>query len=52
MPKGILTDAEIVLTMSLTDTAHLRDLFDNTIFKNDKDQGGHDGPDLFENFKF
>ncbi len=41
-----------ILSMSLTDTTHLRDLFDKTIFKNDKDRGGLDGPDLFENFKF
>ena len=41
-----------ILSMSLTDTAHLRDLFDKTIFKNDKDRGGLDGPDLFENCKF
>ena len=41
-----------ILSMSLTDTTHLRDLFDKTIFKNDKDRGGLDGPDLFENYKF
>ena len=41
-----------ILSMSLTDTTHLRDLFDKTIFKNDKDRGGLDGPDLFENLKF
>ena len=41
-----------ILSMSLTDTTHLRDLFDKTIFKNDKNRGGLDGPDLFENFKF
>ena len=41
-----------ILSMSLTDTTYLRDLFDKTIFKNDKDRGGLDGPDLFENFKF
>ena len=27
-----------ILSMSLTDTTHLRDLFDKTIFKNDKDR--------------
>ena len=41
-----------ILSMSLTDTTHLRDLFDKTIFKKDKDRGGLDGPNLFENFKF
>ena len=41
-----------ILSMSLTDTTHLRDLFNKTIFKNDKDRGGLDGPDLFENLKF
>ena len=29
-----------ILSMSLTDTTHLRDLFDKTIFKNDKDRSG------------
>ena len=29
--------------MSLTDTTHLRDLFDKTIFKNDKDRSGSSG---------
>ena len=41
-----------ILSMSLTDTTHLRDLFDKTIFKNDKDQSGSSEPDLFENYKF
>ena len=41
-----------ILSMSLTDTTHLRDHFNKTIFKNDKDRGGLDGPDLFENLKF
>ena len=36
-----------VLSMSLTDTTHLRDLFDKTIFKNDKDRSGSGEPNLF-----
>ena len=36
-----------ILSMSLTDTTHLRDLFDKTIFKNDKDQSGSGEPNLF-----
>ena len=36
-----------ILSMSLTDTAHLRDLFDKTIFKNDKDRSGSSEPNLF-----
>ena len=35
------------LSMSLTDTTHLRDLFDKTIFKNDKDRSGSGEPNLF-----
>ena len=41
-----------ILSMSLTDTTHLRDLFDKTILKNDKDRRGSSEPDLFENYKF
>lgn len=41
-----------ILSMSLTDKTPLRNLFDKTTFKNDKDRCGLDGPDLFENFKF
>ena len=36
-----------ILSMSLTDTTHLRDLFDNTTFKNDKDRSGSSEPNLF-----
>ena len=36
-----------ILSMSLTDTTHLRDLFDKTIFKYDKDQSGSSEPNLF-----
>ncbi len=36
-----------ILSMSLTDTTHLRDLFDKTIFKNDKDRSGSSEPSLF-----
>ena len=36
-----------ILSMSLTDTTHLRDLFDKTIFKKDKDRSGSGGPNLF-----
>ena len=36
-----------ILSMSLTDTMHLRDLFDKTIFKNDKDRSGSGEPNLF-----
>ena len=35
-----------ILSMSLTDTTHLRDLFDKTIFKNDKDRSGSGEPNL------
>ena len=41
-----------ILSMSLTDTSHLRDLFDKTISQNDKDQSGSSEPDLFENYEF
>ena len=41
-----------ILSMSLTDTTHLKELFDKTTFKNDKDRSGSSEPDLFENFKF
>ena len=37
-----------ILSMSLTDTTHLRDLFDKTIFKNDKDRSGSSEPNLFK----
>ena len=36
-----------ILSMSLTDTTHLRDLFDKTIFKNDKERSGSGEPNLF-----
>ena len=36
-----------ILSMSLTDTTHLRDLFDKTIFKNDKERSGLGEPNLF-----
>ena len=36
-----------ILSMSLTDTTHLRDLFDKTIFKKDKDRSGSSEPNLF-----
>ena len=36
-----------ILSMSLTDITHLRDLFDKTIFKNDKDRSGSSEPNLF-----
>ena len=36
-----------ILSMSLTDTTHLRDLFDKTRFKYDKDQSGSSEPNLF-----
>ena len=36
-----------ILSMSLTDTTHLKDLFDKTIFKNDKDRSGSGEPNLF-----
>ena len=36
-----------ILSMSLTDTTHLRVLFDKTILKNDKDRSGSGEPNLF-----
>ena len=36
-----------ILSMSLTDTTHLRDLFDKTIFNNDKERSGSNEPNLF-----
>ena len=36
-----------ILSMSLTDTTHLSDLFDKTIFKNDKERSGSGEPNLF-----
>ena len=36
-----------ILSMSLTDTTLLRDLFDKTIFKKDKDRSGSSEPNLF-----
>jgi hypothetical protein len=36
-----------ILSMSLTDTTHLKDLFDKSIFKNDKDRSGSGEPNLF-----
>ena len=50
LPKGILTDAEIELTVYGSQKGypeHLRDLFDKTIFKNDKDRSGSGEPNLF-----
>ncbi|MBQ3732523.1 MAG: IS4 family transposase [Bacteroidales bacterium] len=38
-----------ILSMSLTDTTPLKELFNKTIFKNDKERFGFDGPDLFDN---
>ena len=37
-----------VLSISLTDKTHLRDLFDKTKFQNDKERFGSDGPSLFD----
>ena len=37
-----------ILSMSLTDTTHLRDLFDKTISNNDKEQSRFYEPDLFD----
>jgi len=36
-----------ILSISLTDKTHLRDLFDKTKFQNDKEHFGPNGPDLF-----
>ena len=37
-----------ILSISLTDKTHLRDLFDKTKFQNDKERFGPDGPSLFD----
>ena len=37
-----------ILSMSLTDTTHLKDLFDKTISNNDKEQSGFYEPDLYD----
>ena len=37
-----------ILSISLTDKTHLRDLFDKTKFQNDKERFGPDGPCLFD----
>lgn len=37
-----------VLSISLTDKTHLRDLFDKTKFQNDKERFGPNGPSLFD----
>jgi len=37
-----------ILSISLTDKTHLRDLFDKTKFQNDKERFGPDGPGLFD----
>ncbi|WP_352405715.1 IS4 family transposase [Petrimonas sp.] len=37
-----------VLSISLTDKTHLRDLFDKTKFQNDKERFGPNGPGLFD----
>ena len=39
-----------ILSMSLTDTTPLKDLFNKTIFKNDKERFGFNEPTLFDNF--
>jgi DNA-binding CsgD family transcriptional regulator len=36
-----------ILSISLTDKTHLRDLFDKTKFQNDKEHFDPNGPDLF-----
>ncbi len=36
-----------ILNLLLTDTTHQRDLFNKTIFKNDKDRSGSGEPNLF-----
>ena len=38
-----------ILSMSLTDTTPLKDLFNKTIFKNDKERFGFNEPTLFDN---
>jgi hypothetical protein len=37
-----------ILSISLTNKTHLRELFDKTKFQNDKEQFGHNGPGLFD----
>ena len=37
-----------ILSISLTDKTHLRDLFDKTKFQNDKERFGPNGPGLFD----
>ena len=37
-----------ILSMFLTDTTHLRNLFDKTTFKNDKDRSGSSEPDFLK----
>lgn len=37
-----------ILSISLTDKVHLRDLFDKTKFQNDKEQFGPNGSNLFD----
>lgn len=37
-----------ILSISLTDKTHLRDLFDKTKFQNDKERFGPNGPSLFD----
>ena len=36
-----------ILSISLTDKTHIRDLFDKTKFQNDKERFGPNGPSLF-----
>ena len=36
-----------ILSISLTDKTHLKDLFDKTKFQYDKDRFGPNGPNLF-----
>ena len=37
-----------ILSISLTEKTHLRDLFDKTKFQNDKERFGPNGPGLFD----
>ena len=37
-----------ILSISLTDKTHLKDLFNKTKFQNDKERFGPNGPDLFD----
>ena len=39
-----------VLSISLTDKTHLKDLFDKTKFQYDKERYGFNEPNLFDNF--